>query len=119
MDLDLRVILLSCIPDCNVNLPQSQIDDCGCDAYSSNGFLQVYYNGSVELSGFTNLNGNPDIGFIKLLASPMLLEFVYGMFFYWAMDYIKKCLIRISFSLRASRFPSAPSLLAIVSVTGL
>lgn len=52
--------------------------------------LQVYYNGSVELSGFTNLNGNPDIGFIKLLASPMLLEFVYGMFFYWAMDYIKK-----------------------------
>ncbi|MEX9251197.1 acyltransferase family protein [Pseudenterobacter timonensis] len=52
--------------------------------------LQAYYNGSVELSGFTKLNGNPDIGFIKLLASPMLLEFVYGMFFYWAIDYIKK-----------------------------
>lgn len=52
--------------------------------------IQKHYNGEVSLSGFTQLNGNPEIGFIKLLASPMLLEFVYGMFFYWAMDYIKK-----------------------------
>lgn len=52
--------------------------------------IQKHYNGMVSLSGFTQLNGNPDIGFIKLLASPMLLEFVYGMFFYWAMDYIKR-----------------------------
>lgn len=52
--------------------------------------IQQRYNSTVSLSGFNQLNGNPDIGFAKLLASPMLLEFVYGMFFYWSMGYIRK-----------------------------
>lgn len=42
--------------------------------------LQAYFNGTYSLSGF--VAANYDNGFIKMLSSSMLLEFVFGMLVY-------------------------------------
>lgn len=55
--------------------------------------LQLYFNGNIDLYGSASAsipNSSLPYGLIKLISSPMLLEFVYGMMLYHSMNFLKK-----------------------------